>query len=696
MTEVADICSYCAGKPRTLVSSHSGCITVAVSLQEPIVFLANGPTQGPSSYREHDRAANGVATAEDARHHEEGSSGSSPPGPPPPIDEEAVEDEPSSSGLLNTGFFHRNRANSSNSTCSVPPQHHYRERSASDAPPAIISGSVLLKLTKPTKLKSLSLSFYGKCKTSWNQAPGSPFDEAIAAHPLAEIQDELIINTHNWEFLPHSLYDKENPMYCTQSPNEHQPVSYVFTDLYGADVARFKNDPDRIWVKDPKASQTIHRGCCQVINHHQSQGQSQQASTAIPVFTSEPDCKKKPFPNSSHRHEGVIVPAGEYVYNFTLAIDPKVPETIRAPNGSLNYYLVPKVVRSGAFSMNLSGQHEVELVRSPPNNYDAMSNNPIAISRNWDDRLHYEILIPRKYISLGSSIPMAIKLTPLEKVMVHRVRVHVVETIQYTYSHEPNLSYTDRSLKILLYEKKAPPANPDPSASTGNNASASASSGHGLLHLPLLDHVKSNDETKPKKKGREKLTGNLLTYSGSYLGSREDQQAAATTLDCTLPLISEPAIWDGSREANFFTKATASETHVKSLHPDSSNCPYIKVRHRLTVSFRISKQDPEDEKRRHFEVKIDTPIHFLSRHCIKESVELPMYNFDDLSMAPLTLMNSNDSTAPTLTTYAMNTDDHLPSFDDVLSGPPPVAPPPDYEDVVTENERAQVLEHRRL
>ncbi|KAA8915247.1 hypothetical protein TRICI_002604 [Trichomonascus ciferrii] len=624
----ADISSFCIGRPRTLVSSHSGAITLALSLQEPILYLSSASPQGSSSYREHDNSYQ--RTGDD---------------PSPSIE--------NGHGRHHSQHFLRHPLEPTNSGAGSSTRG---EEQSSDLPPSILRGSILLKLTKPTKLKSLSLTFSGKCRTSWSQsARQNLFDESLTSHPMAEIQDEVNINEHHWEFLP-----AENVSSCTGS--EHS-ITTIRTNLYGADVAKFKSEPDKVYFKDDGKSECTHNGPFRTISH---------SSSVVPLFTPNHNNPKRKHSHQVHSHkDSTMFPAGEYVYNFILAVDPSVPETINVAHGAVHYHLTPKLIRTGPFSLNISEPHEVEIVRSPPNLCDSITNNPIVISRNWDDRLHYEILIPQKFIPLGSSVPMAIKLTPLEKIMVHRVRVHVVETVEYRYSTDTSISFTDRSLKILLFEKKAQTEKIEP------DKGSSSSSGHGGgLHL-----LKPLRHEQPKKRQREKLTGNLLHYlnasnierSGAST-SESIEDAAATTIDCTLPFLSEPAKWDDSAAANYFSNSTYYPDKIsKQLHPDSQNCPYIKIRHRFTISFRISKQDPGDTKRRHFEVKIDTPVHFLSKYCNTENVELPQYNYEHLSgSAPLSQVNSNDSWYPTSTTYAIHhnpfgQDPLLPSFDDALA-----------------------------
>lgn len=67
-----------------------------------------------------------------------------------------------------------------------------------------------------------------------------------------------------------------------------------------------------------------------------------------------------------------------------------------------------------------------------------------------------------------------------------------------------------------------------------------------------------------------------------------------------------------------------------SFIPDVS-LPHLKVRHRLQLSFRISKKDEKvksqdgDPKMHHYEVIVDTPLIFVSPFCVDDTLDLPSY-----------------------------------------------------------------------
>lgn len=164
---------------------------------------------------------------------------------------------------------------------------------------------------------------------------------------------------------------------------------------------------------------------------------------------------------------------GDYIYNFELPIDSRLPETISVDLGIVKYELEATVERAGAFKTNLSGIKEVTLIRAPSEG-SLEQVEPIAISRNWEDQLHYDIVISGKSFPLGAQVPIAFKLTPLAKVQCHRIKVFVTENIQY-YTVNKRVHRLEPTRKIQLFEKRAD--GPSSSAYPGSTVRITAGGG---------------------------------------------------------------------------------------------------------------------------------------------------------------------------------------------------------------------------
>lgn len=178
-------------------------------------------------------------------------------------------------------------------------------------------------------------------------------------------------------------------------------------------------------------------------------------------------------PSIAQKGYRTFVP-GDYTYNFELPLDSRLPETIDVELGRVKYHLEAIVERAGAFRTNLMGSKEVTLIRAPAEN-SLEQVEPIAISRNWEDQLHYDIVISGKSFPLGSQVPIAFKLTPLAKVQCHRIKVFITENIQY-YTQNKRVHRLEPTRKVQLFEKR-----PDgPSTSTYPGSTVRITAGGGV------------------------------------------------------------------------------------------------------------------------------------------------------------------------------------------------------------------------
>ena len=191
---------------------------------------------------------------------------------------------------------------------------------------------------------------------------------------------------------------------------------------------------------------------------------------------------------------------GDYIYNFELPIDSRLPESIDVELGNVKYELEAIVERSGAFRANLVGLKEVTLIRAPSeNSLEAVE--PIAISRDWDDQLHYDIVISGKSFPLGAQVPIAFKLTPLAKIQCHRIRVYVTENIQY-FTNKKRVHRLEPTRRIQLFEKRADGA----STSAYPGSSIRITAGGGVVY-DARHAAAQGDESVPRD--TTNLLGNL-------------------------------------------------------------------------------------------------------------------------------------------------------------------------------------------
>jgi arrestin-related trafficking adapter 3/6 len=290
---------------------------------------------------------------------------------------------------------------------------------------SMLRGSLLLKVTKQAKLKTISLNFKGRSRTDW--------PEGIPPSRVG-FRDNAIIMNHTWVF-----FNAQFPQAETS---------------YGADIVRIP--------KAPSAS-TKELGVTST-----SFDLFQRSAPPAPPINPR-DAKRLSLQNTPSRSfgKGETMPGatgvaqkgfkvfhpGDYVYNFELPIDSRLPESINVDLGNVTYELEALVERSGAFRANLVGMKEVMMIRAPTEG-SLEHTEPIAISRNWEDLLHYDIVISGKSFPLGSQVPIAFKFTPLAKVQCHRIKVFVTENIQY-FTKNKRVHRLEPTRKVQLLEMRA-------------------------------------------------------------------------------------------------------------------------------------------------------------------------------------------------------------------------------------------------
>lgn len=191
---------------------------------------------------------------------------------------------------------------------------------------------------------------------------------------------------------------------------------------------------------------------------------------------------------------------GDYIYNFELPLDSRLPESLDVDLGLVKYELEATVERAGAFRANLLGTKEVTLIRAPSEG-SLEQVEPIAISRSWEDQLHYDIVISGKSFPLGSRVPIAFKLTPLAKVQCHRVKVYVTENTEYFCSSK-RVHRMEPTKKVLLFEKRAD----GPSISKFPGSSMRVISGGGI---PYDQRSEAADGVEVRPQDTSNLLGSL-------------------------------------------------------------------------------------------------------------------------------------------------------------------------------------------
>ncbi|KAH0419948.1 hypothetical protein KCU90_g10187, partial [Aureobasidium melanogenum] len=422
---------------------------------------------------------------------------------------------------------------------------------------AMLRGTLHLRVTKAAKIKAVTLKFKGRATTKW--------PEGI---PPRKVDFEEVDNimSHTWPFF-NAQFPTAEAGPCADHVELFKSGTSHSSSSFG--IGKSPN------ISTTNLSTKDQRRLSLQVNQSRSFGKGESA-------TGGPTVAQKGYRTFN---------PGDYVYNFELPLDSRLPETIDVDLGSVKYELEAVVERAGAFRANLVGVREVQLIRAPAEG-SLEQVEPIAISRNWEDQLHYDIVISGKSFPLGSQVPIAFKLTPLAKVQCHRIKVLVTENIEYFCSNK-RVHRMEPTRKVQLFEKRAD----TPPTSTFPGSSMRVTSGGGVPY----------DQRARAAAGETVQTSDPT----NLLGNLEGENVGPTEMEFNVQLPS----CTSNRE-----RERATRLHFDTTYQN------IQVHHWIKIVMRLSKPDAENPgKRRHFEISIDSPFHILSCRATQANTSLPAY-----------------------------------------------------------------------
>ncbi|OLN83748.1 putative arrestin-related trafficking adapter C2D10.04 [Colletotrichum chlorophyti] len=466
---------------------------------------------------------------------------------------------------------------------------HDGHRQHSQGGTALLRGRLQLKVTKNVKIKGVSLKLVGKARTEWPE--GIP--------PLkVDLYEEESLRTQVLTF-----FNAINDGWETEYGN--QCVYVLKNSSANSSTTNLASGSPRNSMSPSLLSASPNRQGLTAKELKRLSLQSNQSRSF----------GKGDNPNGNQAKGYKVFYPGTYEYTFELPIDHHQLETTKLQYGSVKWELQATVERAGAFKPNLHGSKEVSIVRVPDQLSLEMT-EPISISRQWEDQLHYDIIISGKSFPIGTKIPIAFKLTPLAKVQVHKLKVFVTESVEY-WTNDRRVTRKDPGRKILLLEKTAgKPLDPAYAASevrvlnggeltprqrreareSASMRRAAEASRHGVMPEPLPEPV-------------DNILGDLDLGLESYWGSTEIE------MNVQLP-----------------TCETMAKSKEMRMHPDCS-WKNVNVYHWIKIVMRISRLDPEDPtgtKRRHFEISIDSPFTVLNCRATQANTALPEYSGPDM------------------------------------------------------------------
>jgi hypothetical protein len=457
---------------------------------------------------------------------------------------------------------------------------HARHETANST--ALLRGKLQLIVTKNVKLKSVTLKLHGKARTEWPE--GIP-PAKIEQHEEVSLRTQVLTFFHAM----HEAWETEFGNQCTYSLRPCAETANKSPSMPTSTI-----------------SSAWRRGSTANLGPHDYKRLSLQSVQSRSFGKGDLQSADMMQPKTSKTFH-----PGKYEYSFELPIDHHQLETTKLQFGSVKWELEAVVERAGAFKPNLHGSKEVRIVRIPDQLSLEMT-EPISISRQWEDQLHYDIMISGKSFPIGTQIPIAFKLTPLAKVQVHKLKVFVTESVEY-WTNDRRVTRKDPGRKILIFEKAAG----KPLDKQYEPSEIRILSGGEL----------SPDERDEARAAAQKRRG--LEASMNHTTPAPLPEPSANMLgDLDLGLES---YW-GPTEMEMHVQLPTCEQMAKNknirLHPDCS-WKNVNVHHWIKIVMRISRLDPDDpagKKRRHFEISIDSPFTVLDCRATQANISLPEYS----------------------------------------------------------------------
>ncbi|CCF55590.1 hypothetical protein KAFR_0A01520 [Kazachstania africana CBS 2517] len=489
-------------------------------------------------------------------------------------------------------------------------------------PPALLRGSLIIRVLKPIKLKSITLTFKGVSKTDW--------PEGIPPKKNEFVESKDIIN-HVWPFYSSSINPTNSgasiykPAYSTDitsplnlsprtSLEQQQPIPprKVRTRALSATsitsnssskarslsplnlfrrVASFghddnfntNNNNEDAYSTISSTSNTKHT----LISDLLSSTFSNDATPSVKSLTSSNNTTNNIL-NLNNNTDILTFQPGDYIYPFEQPLSQTLPESIRADFGSVEYSLMVTVEKFTHFKHTINSKLPVRIIRTQSDT-SVEESEPIVISRDWEKLLYYNIIIASKDIILDAFLPIHFKFAPLDKLVLHRIRVYITETMEY-YCRSQKVHRVEPTKKVLLAEHCGP----------------------RLKNLPpnLIHSTKA------------KYMGNLLKENSDD----DDDNGIISNKEFEFKV--------------FVPNKFKEQNMTQRLHPDTAH-DNIKANHWIKICLRLSRNI--DGKRKHYEISIDSPIHVLHKLCSHANTLLPSY-YSHLSVNQGTVPSSEGST----------------------------------------------------
>ncbi|WFD37008.1 hypothetical protein MCUN1_003900 [Malassezia cuniculi] len=276
---------------------------------------------------------------------------------------------------------------------------------------------------------------------------------------------------------------------------------------------------------------------------------------------------------------GFELSSGHYSYPFTWSLPRRLPPTLHADFGHIEYTLRATVVRCGALATNLTAQTEVTLVQAPPAEA-AVSVAPVVVERTCEDMLAYTLVVGGNSFPIDTHIPLTLRCVPIGKVRIMRIHVAIEETTEY-YANERRVVRHELPRKWTLLRIV-----PSPGASL----------------LPV-----TSDDPDALHKSE---VWPFVEAAASQSADPDDVRAAPMSASGPWELVMEPHV----------SLADLRRINISSVHGNSNTA----VQHTLRVVLRVERTDLPGGSRI-VDIVIAVPIELTHSHTARQWLALPTY-----------------------------------------------------------------------
>ncbi|KAH3660446.1 hypothetical protein OGAPHI_007032 [Ogataea philodendri] len=317
----------------------------------------------------------------------------------------------------------------------------FSEEETKDRPPTILRGCLFVRILRPVKIKSISLKLTAVARTDW--------PEGIPPKRVEHVEQNTLMQ-HTWPFFHHTnTYENTETsrsnadIFIPKNDLDCEPSNFSLDNSISPVTSAIDSLSEMMPVRSPSPLAMVLKG----------KRSSSPRPNLFAQISQQDGQDLTPIKSTNSIDDTKLFVPGDYIYSFEHPIPASSPESIQVTFGSVHYNLEAYLERSGTFKSSLTAKKTVNIVRTPSQD-SSEENEPIVINRDWEDQLNYEIVVSSKQVLLNSYLPIIFKLSPLDKIKIHRIKIYFTEHLEY-YCKSKHVHRTEPPRKYLLLEHKA-------------------------------------------------------------------------------------------------------------------------------------------------------------------------------------------------------------------------------------------------